>query len=99
MHPCCRACAARGAVRACPPTGASDNVLRQYFVERCRQNLHVVMVMEQEGVALQRKVVAFPKMFHRCAYLRWPACLGRQRPVCLRGRLRWSRLSFCACRP
>ena len=54
----------------CARAGASDNVLRQYFVERCRQNLHVVLVMEQEGVALQRKVVTFPKMFHRCARAR-----------------------------
>ena len=46
-------------------TGASDNVLRQYFVERCRANLHFVLVVEGEPAALQRKVVAFPKVFQR----------------------------------
>lgn len=45
--------------------GASDHVLRQYFVDRCRANLHFLMVMEPEAAPLQRKVVAFPKLFSR----------------------------------
>ncbi len=49
----------------CCCAGASDHVLRQYFVDRCRANLHFLMVMEPEAAPLQRKVVAFPKLFSR----------------------------------
>ncbi|EFJ51362.1 dynein heavy chain [Volvox carteri f. nagariensis] len=36
--------------------GTSDNVLRQFFMERCRSNLHFVLVLEGEPAGLQRKV-------------------------------------------
>ncbi|MEW5313637.1 MAG: hypothetical protein WDW38_005189 [Sanguina aurantia] len=48
-------------------SGASDTVLRRLFVDRCRANLHIIMVLEYDEAALQRAIVSFPKMFHLTA--------------------------------
>ncbi len=32
-------------------TGATDNILHQFFIERCRANVHVLLVMEQHEQA------------------------------------------------
>jgi hypothetical protein len=46
--------------------GVADNLLRQYFVARCRANLHVLLVAEGDPPGgLARKVLAFPKLFQR----------------------------------
>lgn len=45
----------------------SDAVLHQFFVDRCRANLHVLLVLEQHEANLQRLIVSFPKMFHLAA--------------------------------
>lgn len=45
-------------------TGASDNVLQEFFVDRCRANLHVLLLLESNDAALQRLIIAFPKLFH-----------------------------------
>lgn len=46
------------------PPPRSDTILQQFFVSRCRANLHVLLVLEAQDASLQRLVVALPKMWH-----------------------------------
>ena len=39
-------------------------MLHQFFVDRCRANLHVVIVLEYLDTLLQQRIIRFPKVFH-----------------------------------
>lgn len=47
-----------------PHAGASEHTLHQFFVNRVRTNLHVMLVLDYRESELQSMIVKFPKVFH-----------------------------------
>lgn len=45
-------------------TGSAEHVLYQYFIDRCRSNIHILLVLESQEQSMQSKITKFPKMFH-----------------------------------
>lgn len=71
IAPAAHACLIR--TRHCPPISPccpllprprSEALLQEYFVGRCHANLHVVLLLEAQDAAMQRLILAFPKLFH-----------------------------------
>lgn len=47
----------------------------EFFVERARQNLHVVLAMSPVGNALRDRIRSFPSLVNCCTidwFMRWP---------------------------
>eukprot|EP00741_Cyanophora_paradoxa_P007767 tig00001206_g7515.t1 len=55
--------------------GANNSMIFQYFVERCRNNLHVVLCMSPIGDAFRNRLRMFPSLVNCCTidwFSTWP---------------------------